>query len=205
MVGCTSIAASTPYIPVSENEEFMINSIEKAKQINVTVIANGTGAGVLIDSDDEGYYVLTAAHVAFNSGAIYHSELKKRYDFVLISEDIVYDLALLYIETQDELKTYDLEVYTTPTIGQEIFALGSPMGKFNYVVSGIITHTDTGYRLLNNVAFMHDAFVSEGFSGGGLYNMRGELLGINVATINDNMALTLNLNAIRSIIEQMRG
>jgi serine protease Do len=204
LTGCVSVQASEPYVPVSDVERLRINSIEESKGFTVSIInSNSSGTGIIFNSDDNGYYILTAAHVATSFATVYHDETKGMYDGSLVNEDIVYDLAVVYIETNDVLPVYNLNIMTTPTIGQDIYAIGNPMGKFNYVVTGVITYTDTGYRLLNNVAFMHDAFVSEGFSGGGLFNLYGELIGINVATINDNMALSLNLNAIRNIIEEL--
>jgi S1-C subfamily serine protease len=155
LTGCASVEASSPYTPVDNTEYTRIEAIEEAKQVSVKIITDGSGgSGILFDSDAEGYYILTAEHVV-GIGRVYHDESGGLYDYDIVNRDAVYDLAVLYIETTDVLPIYDLDRYTTPTIGQEVFAIGNPLGKFNYVVSGIVTYTDTGYRLLNNVACMH--------------------------------------------------
>jgi serine protease Do len=204
LTGCVSVEASEPYDPVGDVEAQRIEAIKQAKRVGVTIITEGSGgSGIVIDSDADGYYILTAEHV-IGIGRVYHDTSGGLYDYRIVGRDAMYDLAVLYVETADVLPVYDLDRYTMPTIGQEVFAIGNPMGKFNYVVSGIVTYTDTGYRLLNNVAFMHDAYVTEGFSGGGLFNLRGDLVGINVAKLDHNMALALNLNAIRDVVQCLR-
>jgi len=69
--------------------------------------------------------------------------------------------------------------------GQDVFAIGTPddIQKFNYVTQGIVSLVSYPYNGVTGLALMHDAAINPGNSGGPLFNLNGDLIGINVAKV----------------------
>ena len=102
----------------------------------------------------------------------------------VIAVDIDADLATL--STNLDLNPF--KVATEAPIGSWVMAVGNPLGVEGNVTFGTITAQQEGY-------FITDAAINEGNSGGPLFNSRGEVVGINVAKIEDadNIGLAIPL------------
>ncbi len=102
----------------------------------------------------------------------------------VIAVDIDADLATL--STNLDLNPF--KVATEAPIGSWVMAVGNPLGVEGNVTFGTITAQQEGY-------FITDAAINEGNSGGPLFNSRGEVVGINVAKIedSDNIGLAIPL------------
>jgi len=102
----------------------------------------------------------------------------------VIAVDIDADLATL--STNLDLNPF--KVATEAPIGSWVMAVGNPLGLEGNVTFGTITAQQEGY-------FITDAAINEGNSGGPLFNSRGEVVGINVAKIedSDNIGLAIPL------------
>ena len=90
--------------------------------------------------------------------------------------------------------------------GDEVVALGSPLGEFtNSVSDGIIggldrsLDTGAGYRLGNLI--QHDADISSGNSGGPLVNMQGQVVGMNVAKIDSDTTTGASVSGLNFAID----
>ena len=105
-------------------------------------------------------------------------------DAEVIAVDIDADLATL--STNLDLNPF--KVATEAPIGSWVMAVGNPLGVEGNVTFGTITAQQEGY-------FITDAAINEGNSGGPLFNSRGEVVGINVAKIedSDNIGLAIPL------------
>lgn len=141
------------------------------------------GSGFVISSDG---YVLTNAHVVnniFDGGKIrlvFHDD--KEYQAVLVNYDEASDIALLKITNAEHDKVFKFLTWgVTPELGQDVIAIGSPMGQSFTVTFGNVSSLN---RFVPNappfVPFIQtDAAINPGNSGGPLLNSHGELVGIN--------------------------
>lgn len=144
--------------------------------------AIGTGSGVIITPDG---YIITNNHVIKNSN---HLQVtlndNKTYVATLVGADEESDIALLKIETDEELPFVPFGDSNTAQIGEWVLAVGNPFNLTSTVTAGIISAKgrDLESRDTKIQSFIQtDAAVNPGNSGGALVNTRGELIGINTA------------------------
>ena len=157
----------------------------------------GLCSGVVID--DVGH-VLTNFHCTYKQKFLrlfYFDENDwQNYEVKVIGSDPLADLALLEVIDKEEPIPYlkfaddakDMEA------GQEVFALGHPMGMVWTVTRGIISSTERYARHPFVKAIQTDAAINKGNSGGPLMNMKGEIVGINaliISKISENAGVGL--------------
>lgn len=158
---------------------------------------------------EEGY-VVTNAHVVagaddFTVRFYDGTETNAR----LVGADTFQDVAVLKLDLEDGqqvpgVATVGDSVSMRP--GDEVIAIGSPLGEFTNSVSvGIIgglgrsLDTGAGYRLANLI--QHDAEISSGNSGGPLVNMQGQVVGMNVAKIDSNSVQGASVSGLNFAID----
>ncbi len=141
----------------------------------------GTGSGVIISADG---YIVTNNHVIANATSLEITlNNKKKYEAELIGTDAKNDIALLKIESDDNLPFIPFSDSDNLKIGEWVLAVGNPYNLTSTVTAGIVSAK--GRDLQGNRAtdsfIQTDAAVNPGNSGGALVNTRGELVGINTA------------------------
>lgn len=155
----------------------------------------GTGSGIMISADG---FILTNNHVA--SGGVYYSVKIEEDDHPYYTDEIVkynsdLDLAIIRIDRQlAPLPVYDGRDKLVR--GQQVVAIGSPLGLFNSISDGIIA----GFRTIDRVDMIQfTAPISHGSSGGAVLNMYGEVIGISTAGFDDgqNINLAMGYECIR--------
>ncbi|MCC6473967.1 MAG: DegQ family serine endoprotease [Burkholderiales bacterium] len=135
------------------------------------------GSGFVISSDG---YVLTNAHVVNNADEI-RVKLNDKREFKarVIGADTRTDLALLKIEAGG-LQAVRFGDPSKLKVGEWVLAIGSPFGFDNTVTAGIVSAKGRSLPQENFVPFIQtDVAINPGNSGGPLFNMRGEVVGIN--------------------------
>jgi serine protease Do len=135
------------------------------------------GSGFIISSDG---YILTNAHVVDGADEINVKFTDKR-DFKakVIGADRRTDVALIKIEGSN-LPTVKFGDPTKLKVGEWVVAIGSPFGFENTVTAGIVSAKGRSLPQENFVPFIQtDVAINPGNSGGPLFNMRGEVIGIN--------------------------
>lgn len=137
----------------------------------------GTGSGFIVKSDG---VVLTNAHVVADANEVTVKLRDKReFKAKVIGLDKVSDVAVLKIDAKD-LPTVHIGDPKAARVGEWVVAIGSPFGFENTVTAGIVsaksrTLPDDGY-----VPFLQtDVAINPGNSGGPLFNLAGEVIGIN--------------------------
>ncbi len=138
------------------------------------------GSGFIISADG---YIITNHHVVENAEEIVIT-LNDRREFAarIIGSDVSSDLALLKIDGVN-LKPVKLGDSASLKVGEWVLAIGSPMGLRFSVAAGIISYM--GRNIPNGsggnyVSFIQtDVAINPGNSGGPLFNLRGEVIGIN--------------------------
>ena len=144
-------------------------------------VESGAGSGVIISSDG---YILTCAHVVDGASTITVTIDDKDYTATLVGEDTTSDIAVIKIDA-DGLTPATVGNSDSLKVGQSVMAVGNPLGELGgTVTSGIVSALNRSVSIQSSSAvntmslIQMDASVSPGNSGGGLFNMNGELVGI---------------------------
>jgi len=149
------------------------------------------GSGVIIDASKG--YILTNNHVIENADEIKVKLLDKReVEAQVIGTDPLSDVAIIQI-TSDGLTQAIIGDSEKLNVGEWVMAIGSPFGlHLNHSVTkgiiGAIGRNDVISRLNYEDFIQHDAAINPGNSGGALYNLNGELIGINTAIATGGMS-----------------
>jgi serine protease Do len=135
------------------------------------------GSGFLVSADG---YVLTNAHVVNNADEITVKLTDKReFKARVIGADARTDLAVLKIDATG-LPAVKFGDPNKLRVGEWVLAIGSPFGFDNTVTAGIVSAKGRSLPQENFVPFIQtDVAINPGNSGGPLFNMRGEVVGIN--------------------------
>lgn len=152
-------------------------------------VAGGAGSGVVIS--EEGY-IVTNNHVVegasniqvrMTNGAIYEAQL--------VGTDATTDIAVLWVNAPDGLVAATLGCSADLVVGESVFAIGNPLGSLGgTVTNGIISATERSTTVdgVSMTLLQTNAAVNPGNSGGGLFNMAGELIGVvNSKPSRDNV------------------
>ena len=144
-------------------------------------VESGAGSGVIISSDG---YILTCDHVVSGASNITVTIGDKDYPATIIGEDSTSDIAVIKIEA-DGLTPAIVGDSDKLAVGDNVLAVGNPLGELGgTVTSGIVSALNRSVSIQSSSAvntmslIQMDASVSPGNSGGGLFNMNGELVGI---------------------------
>ena len=144
-------------------------------------VESGAGSGVIISSDG---YILTCAHVVDGASTITVTIDDKDYTATLVGEDTTSDVAVIKIDATG-LTPATVGDSDSLKVGQSVMAVGNPLGELGGTVTGGMISalnrsvTIQGTSSTNTMSLIQmDASVSPGNSGGGLFNMNGELIGL---------------------------
>ena len=144
-------------------------------------VESGAGSGVVISSDG---YILTCAHVVSGASQITVTIDDTDYTATVVGEDDTSDVAVLKIDATG-LTPATVGDSDSLSVGDNVLAVGNPLGELGgTVTSGIVSAlnrsvTIQGTSSTNTMSLIQmDASVSPGNSGGGLFNMNGELIGL---------------------------
>jgi serine protease Do len=147
-------------------------------------IGEGQGSGFIINADG---YILTNAHVIEKAAVIQVIlEDGRELEAQVVGEDAPTDLALLKVAARDPLPTVSLGDSKALEVGEWVMAIGNPLGLDHTVTVGIVSakgrrNLNPGNRDLYENFIQTDASINPGNSGGPLFNIRGEVVGINTA------------------------
>ena len=144
-------------------------------------VESGAGSGVIISSDG---YILTCAHVVSGASQITVTIGDTDYTATVVGEDDTSDVAVLKIDATG-LTPATVGDSDSLSVGDSVLAVGNPLGELGGTVTcGIVSAlnrsvTIQGTSSTNTMSLIQmDASVSPGNSGGGLFNMNGELIGL---------------------------
>ena len=135
------------------------------------------GSGVIIEADG---YIITNYHVVEDAQEILvRLSDRRQYDAEVVGYDRGSDLALLKIDAED-LPVARIGDSTDLEVGSWVLAIGSPFGFEHSATAGIISAKQRSLPRENYVPFLQtDVAINPGNSGGPLYNLDGEVVGIN--------------------------
>jgi serine protease Do len=165
------------------------------------------GSGFIINADG---YVLTNNHVVQNATDIKVRLADAReFEARVVGRDASTDVAIIKLEKASGLPTVALGDSDALEQGDFVMALGSPFGFRESVTFGIVSAKD---RTLNSGNpfddfIQTDAAINQGNSGGPLFNLRGEVVGINTAIISpqigQGLGFAVPINMAKNIVPQL--
>jgi len=177
-------AAAVPQLPGVEDEEVQeffrrfIPRQQPGPQQGPRPESRSLGSGFIISADG---YILTNAHVIDGADEITVKLTDKReYKAKVIGADKRTDVALIKIENGGPLPAVKFADPNRLKVGEWVVAIGSPFGFENTVTAGIVSAKGRSLPQENFVPFIQtDVAINPGNSGGPLFNMRGEVVGVN--------------------------
>lgn len=219
----------TPIV-VSQEESNTINIVKNAAPGVVSIAVSqlslsqdkgvistdsNIGTGFVVDANG---WIVTNQHVVSSTTAAYKVVTSdgNQYDVTEIARDDANDIAILRIDAKD-LKVLELGDSDNLVAGQDVIAIGTPLGEYSgSVTKGIISGLD---RTVTTSAswfgatqktyegvLQTDAAVNPGNSGGPLLNSEGKVIGVNFATTSgaENISFALPINKVKERIEEYR-
>ena len=169
--------------------------------------ASSLGSGFIIDTKGT---VVTNNHVISGADDILVRIGDKEYKAKVIGADPYMDIAVLKIETKDKFKPVNFGDSDKARVGDWAVAIGNPFGLGGTVTAGIISARNRDINLTRYDDFIQtDASINQGNSGGPLFNLNGEVIGINTAIIAPGQSGSIGIgfaipaNAAANVIEQL--
>ncbi len=164
----------------------------------------GAGSGVIIGSDG---LILTNNHVVEGAREVTVTLVdKKEYQAEVIGRDPKTDLAVLKVNPDSPLIAATLGDSEQLQVGDWVLAVGNPFGLGNTVTSGIVSAKGRVIGAGPYDDFIQtDASINPGNSGGPLFNVKGEVVGINSAIISSGQGIgfAIPVNTARPLIPQL--
>ncbi len=175
--------------------------------------AAASGSGFVFTEDG---YILTNFHVVEDSDSITVSMYDgATYDAALIGYDAASDVAVLKVEAEG-LAPVILGDSDNLNVGDSVVAIGNPLGELTFSLSsGAISAKDRAVTMSNGATMrllQTDCAINSGNSGGALFNLYGEVIGITNAKYSgnsgsgasiDNIGFAIPINSARSIAESI--
>ena len=143
--------------------------------------ASSLGSGFIIKENGT---VITNNHVIAGADDIIVRVDSKEYKAKVIGADPYMDIAVLKMETKDKFTTVSFGDSDKARVGDWVVAIGNPFGLGGTVTSGIVSARNRDIGMTRYDDFIQtDASINQGNSGGPLFNLKGEVVGINTAII----------------------
>ena len=172
-----------------------------------------SGSGFIISDDG---YILTNFHVIEDSSSITVSMYNgDSYDATLIGYDESNDIAVLKIDAEG-LAPVIFGDSDNLNVGDSVVAIGNPLGELTFTLtSGAISAKDREVTFSNNTTMnllQTDCAINSGNSGGALFNLYGEVIGVTNAKYGnsssssasiDNIGFAIPINSIMNIVESI--
>ena len=168
--------------------------------------SSALGSGFIID---EKGIVVTNNHVIQNAeDIIVRVNGDKDYKAKVIGADPLSDIAVLQLETKDKFTPVRFGDSDKARIGDWVIAIGNPFGLGGTVTSGIISARNRSIGLSRYEDYIQtDASINSGNSGGPLFDMNGDVIGINTAILGRNgsigIGFSIPANDAKIVIEQL--
>lgn len=144
----------------------------------------GQGSGAIVTREG---HVVTNHHVIAGQSKIRVTLHDGRtLDANLIGEDPLLDIAILKIQSSETFTPLKMGDSSQVEVGQMVFAIGNPFGLGETITQGIISAKERSLSDNQRDLFQTDAAINPGNSGGPLVNLRGEIIGINVAIFSSD-------------------
>ncbi len=168
--------------------------------------ASALGSGFIIDAKG---IVVTNNHVIQGAEDIMVTvNGEKEYKAKIIGQDPLSDLAVLEIQSKDKFVPVNFGDSDKARIGDWVLAIGNPYGFGGTVTAGIISARNRSIGLSRYEDYIQtDASINQGNSGGPLFDMNGDVIGINTAILGRSGSIGIGFsipsNSAKKVINQL--
>jgi serine protease Do len=167
--------------------------------------ASSLGSGFIINKNG---MVITNNHVINNAEDILVKVGDKEYKAKVLGADPYADIAVLKIDSKDIFKPVKFGDSDKARVGDWVVAIGNPFGLGGTVTAGIISARNRDINLTRYDDFIQtDASINQGNSGGPLFNLNGDVVGINTAILGQGGSIGIGFaipsNAASAVIDQL--
>jgi serine protease Do len=165
------------------------------------------GSGFVVSEDG---YIVTNNHVIEGADEIsvefYSGE---RLDAKLVGTDTKTDIALLKVDSKTPLPFVKFGDSDTMRVGDWVMAMGNPLGQGFSVSAGIVSARNRALTGTYDDFIQTDAAINRGNSGGPLFNMDGQVIGVNTAILSPNggsigIGFSMASNVVSKVVDQLR-
>ena len=173
--------------------------------------ATAVGSGFIIHPDG---YILTNNHVVENATAIrIRLDDQREFDARVVGTDPRTDVALVKVDEEVDFRFKAIALGNSDSIkvGENVLAIGNPLGLNHTVTSGIISALGRkdlapGGKILESDFIQTDASINPGNSGGPLISIHGEVIGINtlVNTQGQGIGFAIPINIVKALLPQLK-
>lgn len=189
-------------------EEFFRDFMDRNGQgQNTPRRSEALGSGFVISADG---YIVTNNHVIENADDIEieffaGNKLKAK----LVGTDPKTDIALLKVESPTPLPFVNFGDSDTMRVGDWVLAMGNPLGQGFSVSSGIVSARNRALSGTYDDYIQTDAAINRGNSGGPLFNMDGQVIGVNTAILSPNggsigIGFSMASNVVDKVVDQLK-
>ncbi len=168
-------------------------------------VQRSLGSGFIIDHEG---HIITNNHVIEGASEIrVRLSTEKEFDAEVVGRDSKTDLALIKIKSRGDLPIVDLGDSNKLEIGEWVMAIGNPFGLSHTVTVGIVSAKG---RVIGSGPYddfiQTDASINPGNSGGPLFNLQGEVIGINTAIVasGQGIGFAIPINVAKEVIPQLK-
>ena len=209
----TTIAASTdgPGLdapPGSPFEQFFNDFLDRQGQgDNRPHKSEALGSGFVISEDG---YIVTNNHVIEKADEIQIEFFTgETLQAKLVGTDPKTDIALLKVESDKPLKFVNFGNSDLMRVGDWVMAMGNPLGQGFSVSAGIVSARNRSLSGTYDDYFQTDAAINKGNSGGPLFNMDGQVIGVNTAILSPTggsigIGFSMTSNVVSKVVDQLR-
>ncbi len=175
--------------PTAPTDAYAAATAKAIHSVVVITTDSGSGSGVVWSVGSQYSYIVTCNHVIEDAKTIkltFHNEESAQAE--IIGSDARTDIALLRIEKTDVLPIVLPNEKSTMALGQAVIAIGNPLGVFgNSVSDGILSSLTRTVSVDGSTMklLQTTAAVNHGNSGGGLFDLDGQLIGLVNAKISE--------------------
>ena len=165
------------------------------------------GSGFVISPDG---YIVTNNHVIEGADSISIEFFSgKTLEAKLIGTDLKTDIALLKVESPDPLPFVKFGDSDKMRVGDWVVAMGNPLGQGFSVSAGIVSARNRELQGAYDDFIQTDAAINKGNSGGPLFNLQGEVIGVNTAILSPNggsigIGFSMASNVVSKVEDQLR-
>ncbi len=170
--------------------------------------ANSLGSGFVLSSDG---YILTNHHVIKDADEIIvRFSDRNEFEAKVLGSDERSDIALLKVEATG-LKAVKLGDSTASKVGEWVLAIGSPFGFDHSATAGIISALGRSLPDDSYVPFIQtDVAINPGNSGGPLFNLKGEVIGINSQIYSRTggfmgLSFAIPMDVVMNVVDQIKS
>ena len=218
VINTASIDTSKQMTPAEVYAENVNSTVGITTQVTTnfwgyTTQSAASGSGFIYSADG---YIITNYHVIESASSIKVTLYDgKSYDAQLVGYDESNDVAVLKIDAKD-LTPVTIGDSDNLNVGDSVIAIGNPLGELTFsLTSGAVSALDREVTMSNNVTMeliQTDCAINSGNSGGALFNLYGEVIGITNAKYSgssgsgasiDNIGFAIPINSVRSIVDSI--